>query len=398
MDRVVRAELEQLELEIAALRRAAFRSGADSWGHPRAHGDADHITAGAAHNAVTLAADAQELLNLAVQEIGFVAKAANIVLAGPAAGGAADPTFRALVLADISGAALGAGAPDGTKYLRDDRTWQTPAGGGGDVVGPGAATDNAFARFHLATGKIIQNSVAICDDAGNVSGLTTIAVGNTPSTSGTVRIPAGGTIHARNVGDTGNLLLLTPGADDHAHLGAATVPVIADGPMEYKKMTTANIDANDEIVVPTTSWVYVTCAGASDNLLGIGAGDEGQEIWLTPAAGKDITLIHNSGATVAGQPLMINGEANVTLDQDHDMALARYDATAGVWNVMVPGSGGGGGSGSMTTVKEYGTQVGGADIVTLDFDQVFNINESPDTEINISLHEKLWWIDGIIGV
>jgi len=40
------------------------------------------------------------------------------------------------------------------------------AGGSGDVVGPAGATDNALARFHLATGKIIQNSNAILDDAG----------------------------------------------------------------------------------------------------------------------------------------------------------------------------------------------------------------------------------------
>ena len=38
--------------------------------------------------------------------------------------------------------------------------------GAGDVVGPGASTDNALARFHLATGKIIQNSNAILTDAG----------------------------------------------------------------------------------------------------------------------------------------------------------------------------------------------------------------------------------------
>lgn len=45
---------------------------------------------------------------------------------------------------------------------------------------------------------------------------------------------------------------------------------------------------------------------------------------------------------------------------------------------------GGGGSGSMTTVKEGGSQVGGADIVILDFlGDDFDITESPDKEINI---------------
>lgn len=51
-------------------------------------------------------------------------------------------------------------------------------------------------------------------------------------------------------------------------------------------------------------------------------------------------------------------------------------------------SGGGGGSGSMTTVKEGGVQLGGADIVTLDFNgDHFNLTESPDTEVNIEVNE-----------
>ena len=44
-----------------------------------------------------------------------------------------------------------------------------------------------------------------------------------------------------------------------------------------------------------------------------------------------------------------------------------------------------GGGGSMTTVKADGSQVGGADIVTLDFSSDFSVSESPDTEINISI-------------
>ncbi len=38
----------------------------------------------------------------------------------------------------------------------------------GDVVGPGASTDNAIARFHGATGKILQNSGVLVDDSGNI--------------------------------------------------------------------------------------------------------------------------------------------------------------------------------------------------------------------------------------
>jgi len=101
--------------------------------------------------------------------------------------------------------------------------------------------------------------------------------------------------------------------------------------------STLTIDANDEVTVPTTSWVYLTPnAGASDSLDGIGAGNlEGQIAILTPTAGNDITLVHD-GTVTAGQKLMISGEADAVLDQDHDFAIAVYDATALVWKVFVP--------------------------------------------------------------
>ena len=105
--------------------------------------------------------------------------------------------------------------------------------------------------------------------------------------------------------------------------------------------STELIDANDEIGPLTTAWVYLNAGGAADNLLGIIGGTEGQIVILTPTAGKNITLIHNSGAVVAGDPLMINGEADVLLDEDHDLAIAIHDVVAAVWNVLVPGAGGG---------------------------------------------------------
>ncbi len=45
-------------------------------------------------------------------------------------------------------------------------------GGSGDVVGPVSSTDNALARFDLATGKLLQNSVGILTDAGALSAVT----------------------------------------------------------------------------------------------------------------------------------------------------------------------------------------------------------------------------------
>jgi hypothetical protein len=50
-------------------------------------------------------------------------------------------------------------------------TWKAA---GGDVTGPASSTDNAIARFDGTTGKLLQDSTAILDDAGALSGLTTV--------------------------------------------------------------------------------------------------------------------------------------------------------------------------------------------------------------------------------
>jgi hypothetical protein len=59
------------------------------------------------------------------------------------------------------------GTPSVSTYLRGDNTWATIAGGG-DVVGPASATDNAIARYDLTTGKLLQNSGVTISDNGEV--------------------------------------------------------------------------------------------------------------------------------------------------------------------------------------------------------------------------------------
>ena len=55
------------------------------------------------------------------------------------------------------------------------------AGGTGDVVGPGSATNNAIARYDTTTGKLIQDSLATIDDNGSVN----IPAGQTYNIDGT---------------------------------------------------------------------------------------------------------------------------------------------------------------------------------------------------------------------
>ena len=44
----------------------------------------------------------------------------------------------------------------------------------GDVIGAASATDNAITRFNGTTGKVIQNSLVIVDDTGNVTGVNSL--------------------------------------------------------------------------------------------------------------------------------------------------------------------------------------------------------------------------------
>ena len=61
-------------------------------------------------------------------------------------------------------------------------TWQ-PEASTGDVVGPASATDNAVARFDGVTGKLIQNSVVIVSDVGDIFTPTLINIGNAAPTN-----------------------------------------------------------------------------------------------------------------------------------------------------------------------------------------------------------------------
>ncbi len=74
---------------------------------------------------------------------------------------------KGLVLAPAAGDAAAG------KFLKADGIWTSPPGGG-DVVGPGSATDNAVTRFDGTTGKLLQNSGVIVDDSNNVTGVVNI--------------------------------------------------------------------------------------------------------------------------------------------------------------------------------------------------------------------------------
>lgn len=70
-------------------------------------------------------------------------------------------------------------------YDSDVPGWVVLASGSaaGDVIGPASATDNALARFDGSTGKLIQSSVAVLSDVGALTGLISLDVSGSATTT-----------------------------------------------------------------------------------------------------------------------------------------------------------------------------------------------------------------------
>jgi hypothetical protein len=77
---------------------------------------------------------------------------------------------------------------DGKLYYKDNggvvKLLASNAGSAGDVVGPGSSTDNALVRFDSTTGKLVQNSVGILDDSGNLTGIAALTTSGALTLSG----------------------------------------------------------------------------------------------------------------------------------------------------------------------------------------------------------------------
>ena len=87
-----------------------------------------------------------------------------------------------------SGVELGVNAADGKLFYKDTggvvRVLATTAGSAGDVVGPASSTDNALVRFDSTTGKLVQNSVAVLSDTGDLTGVAAVTMSGALTLSG----------------------------------------------------------------------------------------------------------------------------------------------------------------------------------------------------------------------
>jgi len=135
--------------------------------------------------------------------------------------------------------------------------------GSGDVIGPNFSTDNALARFDGTTGKLIKNSVGILSNAGDLSGLASIAANFTPYsviTGGTT--PTGPLQNVASVGTAGQTLISN---------GAAMLPSfgtlgIAGGGTNATSMSTSTgIVKYDGTSLVTSSTALIDINGRMTN-------------------------------------------------------------------------------------------------------------------------------------
>jgi hypothetical protein len=286
---------------------------------------------------------------------------ANYVFAGPTSGGAAAPTFRALVVADIPA------LPYGT----------------GDVVGPASATDNAIARFDGTTGKLIQNSVTTIDDTGNASGIlsqqfsngsaVTLAAGKMwyDGSTGSWNMGMGGGNITQQVGEEQFIYGKASAAitDSPLRIVYHTGTVGASGVIQFAPTIAGITDVNAIIGVATenianNAFGRITTFGVVRGITtnGTAYGEtwaDDDVIWYNPVTGNptkvepvapnikiQVGLVINAGSGGSGsfqvllRPGSILGgtDSNVQFSALANNNLIQYDSTLQYWKNVTPAS------------------------------------------------------------
>lgn len=189
-------------------------------------------------------------------------------------------------------------------------------GGTGDVVGPSSATDNAAARFDGTTGKLIQNSVLIIGDTGNVTGIGTLNTFTLPSSNfvgisdaqtltNKVIAGANNTLTVRLASDvTGNLPVTNLNSGTSASsstfwrgdgswatpTGSGTVNAGTAGQIGYYATSTAAISGNANLTISTAALTVGVAGSAAGTLLLSGSGSGTTTLAVASAASGVLTL------------------------------------------------------------------------------------------------------------
>jgi fibronectin-binding autotransporter adhesin len=171
----------------------------------------------------------------------------------------------------------------------------------GDVVGPASATDNAIARYDTTTGKLIQNSLVIVDDAGSVTGVNaltaesltvnnnaTLGSSNTDTLDVRSRISSDLDPETNNAKDIG-----TSGRNWRDGFFGRTVHTV-----NLELTGTTSFDGQQG-----TSGQVLTSAGTGNT-----------PTWTTPTTGTvtSVAATAGTGISVSGSPITSSGTLTIT--------------------------------------------------------------------------------------
>ncbi len=360
---------------------------------------------GAAHDAVTLDTETSAIFTLSTQQIILDSQTANYVLAAPN-GSAGDPTFRALVAADIPSLSYQAADADLT-------TWAGVTPGTGVATFLATPTSSNFFTAVTGEGAFAATLFGYADAAAVLAGigaqaadadLTDLADGSLPGSkvgitdsgnyfTGTdaeavlqelgAKLPTG-VDGNRGLKATENTIDYSAGeAGYFVYTSKSGSPKYYGGVTEYSLAT-----VNGALGTPSFTAVNLPTSDADPSTT---AGQIRHDTTITGLTGGALKYWNGTNARILVDldTAPSNDDYVVTYDADADKFYMKADAT------------GAGGSGSMTTVKEADTQVGGADIVTLDFGAGFDLAETPDTEVQITFDPAevtVWDLGGATSV
>ena len=278
------------------------------------------------------------------------------------------------------------------------------AGSSGDVVGPASATDNAIARFDTTTGKLIQNSTVLIDDAGNFTNVNAITFDTAPATVPT----AAGSIYW-DAGNGSPSVVLD--ADVTLQLGQEQIALVYNGSgatitngsvvavngAQGQRPSVILADADSEATSASTLGIATEniAAGAEGFICTFGlvrglntsAFTAGAPIYLSQTAGLFTATRPSAPAhtVILGWIIKVNASSgelfmNINngweLDELHNVLITSaasgntliYDAVAGVWENANLTAGTGisvtNGAGSITIANTGVTSVTGTSPVT----------------------------------
>jgi hypothetical protein len=285
----------------------------------------------------------------------------------------------------VKGRAAGAGTgdpqdltPDQASTILDGATdpfVRTSAAATGDVVGPASATDEAIARFNLATGKLIQNSTVLLDDNGKLGQVDAIDFDTTPTSAAAAgRIRWNSTEGAPEAGLAGGNVTALLGTDLHVLIYNNTGSPIPKGKVvrvngsSGTRLTIAlaqgNADLNSADTIGLTSEAigintsgYVITRGII-RAINTNAFNEGDTLYVSPTTAGEIVNVKPSApnhlvrvgyvvkkAGINDGIIYVDPLNGFELEELHDVRITTpatntaglfWNATDSVWENLTP--------------------------------------------------------------